>query len=130
MPAPYTTIAEVKKIIEVPTALTDEKLTAFLTDATLVVTEDLEGRGMSQDRLALIAKYLTAHYVTILVERGGLTSSSVDDAAETYGGPKGATGLAMTRFGQQAIAFDTTGTLKAMATRPGSKNLNAQFRVM
>lgn len=128
MPAPYTNIDAVKEIVEVPAALSDATIERFMSDADLIVGEQLEGRGMSVARLESIARYLTAHFITVLVERGGLTSQEVDNARETYGSPKEGAGLAMTRYGQQAIALDSSGTLKAMANP--SKKLNAQFRVM
>lgn len=130
MPAPYTDLASVKKIVETPASLLDATIEEFIAHATLVVEEQLEGKGLSAARLAVIAQYLTAHYITILTERGGLTSQEVDDVKDTYGSPRSGSGLAMTRFGQQAIAFDTTGTLKAMAKDPVKAGLNAQFRVM
>jgi len=128
MPAPYTNIDDVKNIVETPAGLTDDTIALFMSDADLIVEEQLEGKGMSVGRLESIARYLTAHFITVLVERGGLTSQEVDNARETYGSPKDGAGLAMTRFGQQAIVLDSSGTLKAMAMP--NRKLNAQFRVL
>lgn len=125
-----TTKEKVKNIIEVPEALTDQMIEAFIDDASLIVTEALTGKGLTEGRLELIERYLTAHYATLLTERGGLVSSEVDDVRDTYGGPKDGVGLAMTRYGQQAIAFDSSGTLKAMAIDPTKSGMNAQFRVL
>lgn len=125
-----TTKEKVKNIIEVPEALTDAMIEAHIDDASLIVTEALAGKGLTEGRLELIERYLTAHYVTILTERGGLVSSEVDAVRDAYGGPKDGVGLAMTRYGQQAIAFDSSGTLKAMAIDPTKSGMNAQFRVL
>ncbi|UTC30094.1 hypothetical protein MAINES_00550 [Brevundimonas phage vB_BpoS-MaInes] len=125
-----TTVEKVKAIIEVPVALTDAMITASIADAALLVTEALSGKGISEGRLELIERYMTAHLVTLLTERGGLLSSEVDDVRDTYAGPKNGVGLAMTRYGQQAIAFDPSGTLKAMAIDPTKSGMNAQFRVL
>lgn len=125
----YTDITKVKAIIEVPANLLDATILAFIDDAHLVVSEGLDSKGLSAARLEMIERYIAAHYITVLTERGGLTSSGVDNATDTYGGPKQASGLAMTRFGQQAIALDPTGTLKAMASDQSKPVLSGQFRV-
>jgi len=125
---PRTTLEQVKAIVEVPTNLLDSTITAFIADANLLVTEELAGSGMTDARLELIERYLTAHFVVVLTERGGLTSQEVDEAKDTYGGPGKGTAFNMTRYGQQAIAFDSSGKLKAMASP--STTLKSQFRVL
>ena len=125
-----TTIDKVKAIVEVPTNLTDDMITAFIADSSVLVDEELASTGQTDARLELIERYLTAHFITVLTERGGLTSQEVDNVKDTYGGPNNKSGFAMTRFGQQAIGFDSSGKLKAMALVPESKKLQAQFRVM
>ena len=125
---PRTDLTKVKAIVEVPTNLLDGTITAFIGDASLIVDEELAGKGMTDARLELIERYLTAHFVTVLTERGGLTSQEVDDAVDTYGGPKQGQGFNMTRYGQQAIAFDSSGRLKAMASPTVS--LKGQFRIL
>lgn len=121
---------KVKGIIEVPANLTDSMIQAFIDDATLIVTEELTSAGMTDARLELIERYLAAHYVTILTERGGLTSSEVDGSKDTYSTFKDGAGLTMTRYGQMAIGFDTSGKLKAMAHSAKAKALPGQLRVM
>lgn len=107
----------------------NSRLEIFIEDAHLLVVENLADKGLSVARLELVERWLTAHLVTQLIERGGLTSSEVDNASETYGGSKDS-GLASTRFGQQAIVFDTSGTLKEMSMQVEVKALKGQFRVM
>lgn len=125
-----TTDNRVKNIVEIPQGLTDASIATFIADASLLVDELLADKGMTDSRLELIERYLAAHFIVMLTERGGLTSSEVDNSADTYGGPKNGSGLAMTRLGQQAIAFDSSGTLKAMASDPKVQKKNAQFRVL
>jgi len=123
-----TSITAVKTVIEVPTNLLDATITQHIADASLLVDEQLSSAGLSDARLELVERYIAAHLITVLTERGGFSSSEVDNSKDTYG-IKAGMGLAMTRYGQMAIGFDTTGTLKAMASDPG-KGLNAQFRVL
>jgi len=111
---------EVKELIK--TSL-DE--TSFIETAGLLVDESLVGQGMSEARLKLIELWLSAHFVAIAEERGALTKSEKGDSNEEYEIIVG-TGLNMTRFGQQAIALDTSGLLAEQA----STMKTAQFRVI
>lgn len=122
---------EIKNVIEVPTGLTDGQIQGFLDDANLIVTEDLSGKGLSDARLKVIEKWLGAHLTIILTERGGLKVSKDGDAEDSYTdmSPRGQaniSGLALTRYGQQAIFFDTSKTLAKMS-KEGS--LSAKFKV-
>lgn len=125
------TLADVKAIMEVPGGVTDAQLTSFIGDAHIIVSEDLAGKGLSDARLVAIEKYLAAHFAIQLTERGGLTMSRVGDARDDYTklDPQGQGtfyGLGLTRYGQQAILLDTSGTLKKLA----SSALSAQFRLV
>lgn len=126
------TPTDLKLILEVPGDITDPQLQSFLDDANMVVTEQLHGKGLSDARLKSIEKWLAAHFSLTLTERGGLSSSSVNLSKETYTdmvpriGQNAPEGYLVTRYGKQAIALDTTGTLLA-----ASKTLlPAQFRVL
>ncbi len=126
-----TSVAEVKLVLEVPPALTDQSIEAFIADADLIVTESLGGKGLSSARLATIEKYIACHLIVQLSERGGLTSSQNGESKDTYTplsamGNAKINGFALTRYGQQAMILDTTGTLKEMSN-PMKK---AQFRVI
>jgi hypothetical protein len=123
--------ADLKNILEVPTAVADPILQAFLDDANLVVTEDLAGKGLTSARLTAIEKYVAAHLATILFERGGLVSSKNGDSQDNYValspmGNAAIMGYALTRYGQQAMMLDKSGTLKALST----PKLKARFRVI
>ena len=84
--------------------------TPFIVTAELVVTEELEDKGLSADRLKQIVLWLAAHYVTIDVEKGGLRAEVIGEARETFA-VKSGVGIQSTRYGQQAVALDTTGRL-------------------
>lgn len=118
------TAAEVKVIF--PT--TDgQDMASFIASATLLVDEELVGAGLSEARLKQIELYLSAHFASITLERGGLTKQKIDDAEEDYKNIAAtSTGLLATRYGQQAVALDTSGALGGMTKSP----VKAQFRVV
>lgn len=120
--------ADVRKILEVPADVTDGQLASFITTAQLICDEDLFGKGLSAARLFQICLYLAAHFAVMLVERGGLTVSRIRDTEDNYVATPyfGKQGFNMTRYGQQAIVLDTSGTLRAMAL----DKLKAKFRVV
>ena len=109
--------AEVKTLID-----TNREVSPFIDDAHLIVNETLLARGLTEERLKLIEKYLAAHLVALTEERGGLVRFKVGDSSEEYQLDKGA-GIAQTRYGQQAIDLDTTGTLRAMSRKKGQAEL-------
>lgn len=95
--------------------------------ADLIITESLQGLGLSTQRLTKIELFLAAHFAVITWERGGLTRQRIDTAEDFYQAWNNKDiGLAATRFGQQAVILDTTGTLAGM----GTAKLKAQFRVV
>ena len=100
----------------------------FIEVATLLVDEELLDQGLSANRLKQIELYLAAHFATVSIERGGLTRQRIGDAEEEYQGwgNNNSTGLTSTRFGQQALTLDPSGTLGALSERP----VKAQFRVI
>lgn len=116
--------SSVRELIE--TSKTDEVIdTNFIDTAHQLVLEHLEGKGLSEGVLRLIELYLAAHFLALAEEQGAIMRDAYGDAstlfANVYEG-----GLKMTRFGQQAIAFDTTGTLAKLSTN----KLRAEFRVV
>lgn len=84
-------------------------LAPFVATATLLVTEDLAAKGLTDERLHLIGVYLAAHFATITV--GELTMRKVGDATDDYVKVRLYDGLRASTFGQQAIALDPSGTL-------------------
>lgn len=118
-------VDDLKHIID--TDMDDSALQSFIEDANLVVTEVLGPTPLSDARKDLITKYLAAHYVTITSENGGLKRSKLGEADESYVVNVGDYGFGTTRFGLQAMALDSTGSLAGMTA---NKGLKAQFRVV
>ena len=115
---PRVEIADVKEIVR--TNLTDVEITAAINAANLYVNTFLNGQTcMTEELLTQIELYLSAHFIVINEEKGGVKSEKIGDAAQNYNTQTG-TGFGGTRYGQQAIAFDCSNTLvsatKAAAT--------------
>lgn len=86
-----------------------------LTDAQILMTAPFAAASpavpsTTQD---LVIKYIAAHFITLAVERGGITKQKIGESEESYSN-KGGEGFASTRFGQQAKAMDPTRTLSKM----------------
>jgi len=121
--AALVTEADVRQILDgVDPSLS---LQSFIDQADLIVTEDLAASNLTPARLKMIELNLAAHFFTVAIEHGGLTLQRAGYSEERYQLINGV-GFASTRYGQQAIAFDTSGTLAAMAN-PAAK---AEFRVV
>ncbi len=106
---------------------TDRTLDSFIITASLIVTEELASAGHSNARLTQIELYLAAHFVALAEERGGLQRWQVGDSAELIANVYDK-GFQMTRYGQQAMALDTSGALSAMSST--SKHLSALLTVV
>ena len=120
------TAVEVKEIIN--TAIEEQIiLNSFIATASLYVDENLVGLDpiLSDATLKRIELYLAAHFVALTEEKGGITSSAINDAKDTYSNVY-SEGFQSTRYGQMSITLDTSGTLKAL----GAPTLKAQFRVV
>lgn len=111
---------EVKELIN-----TNFDVAPFIATANLLVEESLAGQGMSDTRLKIIELWLSAHYTAVAEERGALKKSNKGDSEEDYGIKVGE-GLNMTRFGQQALALDSSGVLTEQVT----STRTAQFRTV
>jgi hypothetical protein len=122
------TADELKKVF--PTESSAGDLKPFIDAAELLVNEELADSGLSSDRKRLITIYLAAHFACIALEKGGLVSKKIGDAQEVYQAFNSRNvqvlGLTATRYGQQAVLFDNTGTLGALSANP----VKAQFKVM
>lgn len=129
---PLCDASDVRQIMELPSSVSDSVLDSFIADADILVQEELVGKGLSDARLTAIEKYLAAHFVLQLTERGGLVSSEVEDAKDQYLDLRSRSqnnverGLAYSRYGQQALLLDTTQTLSNMS----SPKLTARFTVI
>jgi len=111
--AARVTASQVKVIIE--TALNDSVVEACIETATSIVDEIAAANPDVPDaRLALIEKWLAAHFVAI---RDPRTSSEgvAGGGTESYHTFQTDLGYASTQYGQQAISLDPTGALARAA---------------
>ena len=116
-----TTVREI-----ITTSLTDEVInTNHIVTANIYVTEHLGTSGLSDAILGRIELYLAAHYVALTEEGGALTRDKLGDADTSFANIYDQ-GLKSTRFGQSALALDSTGILVGVSTT----TLKAQFRVI
>jgi len=115
---------ELKEIVDTDKA--DSLLESqFINTAHIFVEANLVDSGLSEDVLKVIELYLAAHFLIMTEERGGLIVEHFGDATNRYADVFKDGGLYMTRFGQQAITFDTTGTLAKLKPKQ-----RAEFRVI
>ena len=104
-------------------------LEPYIQTAELVINEDLSDKGLSDDRLNSIALYLSAHFAAVALERGGIVRESMGgDYSISYKDAEGSGAFGSTRFGLQAMALDTSGTLSTLSR--SSERLKAEFRVL
>ena len=101
---------------DIPTA---QDTSSFISTAILLTDEVLANKGLSTNRLDVIKLYLAAHFAIITVERGGLIESRVGESSDRYAKPTTKIetgGIGSTRYGQQAIALDSSGTLAVLGS--------------
>jgi len=105
-----TTPAAVKTIFD--TDLSDAAVSEWIDIATTVV-DDIEATGdnIPASRLEQIEKLLAAHYASAQDQR--ISDTSRETASVTYQGETGMD-LRGTKYGQQAIQLDPTGTLSTL----------------
>jgi hypothetical protein len=119
-----TTAKRVTEIIT--TSLSDGVIdTNMVPAASLLVDEHLASAGHSDDLLEVIEMYLAAHLVALTEEKGGIIKEMYGDATDQFSDVYGE-GFASTRYGQMALALDTSGTLASATT----STLKASFRVV
>lgn len=107
---PTSQILQVCKEVDEDTP--PDELTLFLQSAHLIVCEHLDGWGLSAGRLALVERYLAAHFAAITYTPA--VFESVGKVQASYQA-KIALNLDQTRYGQQAKVFDPTGQLKKLS---------------
>lgn len=117
--SPRTTIEKVRAELEADghetKTISDPQIkTVGIGPAHLIVTEDLENAGLSNERLALIERYLAGH---LILSSGVESLRQVDDesltdgSSQTYSGDRDYSDYRSTSLGQKAVAADPTGTL-------------------
>lgn len=110
----------VKRIIS--TSIGDPDVFEHIEVASHLVDDLLVGKGMSADRLRDIELYLSAHLVAVRDQDAGqIVDKTVGDTEAAYGGDLGRA-LSYTRYGQQALILDISGTLTSVG------KVRAQFR--
>lgn len=111
--ASRTTETAVREIIQ--TNLTGPQVRAFISDASLWITEELgaEDPPLSLGRLEVIERYLACALVRL--RDMGLKDSTIQDVSETY-----QVDSEMTDYLMRAASFDPTGKVRAhfMAAKP------------
>lgn len=118
------TAGQVKELVE--TSKEDAVIEALMIEtADAIVDEHLAGK-LSDRMLDQIELYLAAHFLALAEERGGLIKSDFGNSEEWLSDMYQKGGFNATRFGQQAIALDTTGTLAKI----GTTRLKAELRVV
>ncbi len=115
---------KVKEVIK--TSLDDSVIDgSMIATASLYVDTHLTDVGHSDSILERIELYLAAHITALTEERGGLKGGKTGDASE-FLADVFHEGFRSTRYGQLAIALDTSGTL----VRLGSSALKAELSVI
>ena len=97
--------------------------------ANVLVDDQLLGKGLSTVLLKQIELYLAAHFASIMYTDGTLATQEIGEARERYHNIY-KQGLQSTRYGQQAILLDTTGTLAELSAATESPRLRAEFQVI
>ena len=93
----------------------DLDTSTFIDTANVIVNTFIVPTYTVEAILVKIELYLAAHFASLMSERGGLIRSMQGDASETYADIYDK-GYRATRFGQQAIVLDPSGTLASMST--------------
>lgn len=90
---------------------TDAEIGAAISLANVFVEAKLVGKtGIDESILPAIETLLSAHFLVVNLEKGGLEKEIIGQTSDTYSVRKDS-GLRSTRYGQQAAALDPSGTL-------------------
>ena len=118
--------AEVTALIT--TSIDDDIILSNMIDTANVFidTHLVPAAGHPDSILNKIELYLSTHFVAVSEEIGAVKFSKVGDSSDAYDVSNLGEGFSSTRFGQQALALDTSGILASLA----SGGLKAQFRVI
>lgn len=103
---------EVQEIIE--TDLPHNRVQACIRAANVMVTGRLASTDLSVDELTQIELWLAAHFVALADPR--VVKETVGHASTSYQTGQTGMGLDATTYGQQALTFDWTGTLRDLSS--------------
>ncbi len=98
---------------------------SFINSANIFVDTHLLSAGHSAAVLKQVELYLAAHFLCLAEEKGGMILDKIGDATQEYQEIYEA-GFRSTRFGQQAVAWDTSGILVGLS----NNKLKASFVVV
>jgi len=107
---PLVTDSDVKQILD-----TTVDTTPFINAADLLITQSLSMSGLSTAMLTEIERWLAAHLTCMMDPRE--TSKAMGDARVNFEAGRLGMGLQATRYGQQVLLLDTSGTLAAQGLR-------------
>ncbi len=107
------TATDVKAIID--TELVDATVEVYITSASTTINNALSGKGLSEDVLKEIERWMSAHMIACTKERMAIKEEA-GSAKVTYTGVYGQ-GLKLTSYGQMVESLDTTGTLAALGEK-------------
>jgi len=104
------TAAQVSVLL-IETELTTTQIDIFIPTATNVVDNNLADTTLSDATLAIIELWLAAHFCRISEKAvGNETAGEIQEGFQYRLGLR----LEVTMYGQQAVALDTTGTLRRL----------------
>ena len=115
---PRVTVDEVRQVINLTTeAVSDPNLLEHINVAGRLVTDLLSNKGMNDDRLKDIERYLSAHFAA-LYDKTAMSAERKIGEAETEYYLTNSVGkyLDLTVWGQTARLLDTSGTLAEQAS--------------
>ena len=115
------------EVLELLASSKDDEVieSSFINTANIFVDTHLLSASHSDATLKQIELYLAAHFLCLSEEKGGMILDKFGDATSEYQELYEA-GFRSTRFGQQAIAFDTSGILVGLS----NNKLKATFVVV
>jgi hypothetical protein len=105
-----TTDAEIKELVD-----TDKDVGWAVEAATVLVDEHLVGIGISDSMLQRIELFIGAHLAELASAGAGIIRESTGVSSTTWANIYGE-GFRATRWGQQALALDFTGTLVGLTS--------------
>jgi len=106
--------SEVEEIIDTDV----DNLHPFIIAADTIVTNKLTGKGLGDDLLKEITRWLSAHLVAIRDPR--LKKDKIGETEATFFIGKEGSGLDSTPYGQQVKLLDTSGTLANLGKKTAS----------
>lgn len=106
------TDSDVQDLLSIPTAVVASNITTAHAVVERYIVPDAATDGSDDDILVQVELYLSAHFYCITNPQ--MSSKSIAGVSGSFL-VQGGKGLEQTTFGQQALALDPTGNLKAIA---------------